>query len=252
MSTFRFIAHVGVVIACGSVCATGLAQSPVAFEPAKSQAIKRIDVLEVTEPPDLLVYQRSPSTAPKRPGRNAPPGQQILTEGEDIASTASASSKLQAGVARRNMALSSELARQVVAALNKNGYDARLLKGQHLVMKENGGFDHTGVKTSADAILNIKIRAAGYLPHQGGPDVLPTVSADAMLVSTQDHKVIYRQLLSAGASLGPTGAAEYVPLPQQRKYASRAAVIGDVDNAVDGLRDASAAVASRIAEHLAQ
>ncbi len=180
------------------------------------------------------------------------PRQPVAAAQEEIAATAEASLKLKSGVARRNMTLSSELARQVVTALKKQGYDARLLAGQKLRMKVAGGVDVSDLKSDADAVLNIQIRAAGYLPHQGGPDVLPTVSVDAMLVSAKEHLVLYRQLLSAGASLGPTGAADYVPLPQQRKYSSRAAVVADVDNAVDGLHDASAAVAARIAEQLAK
>lgn len=253
MFTFRFLAHVGVAVLGGAALASALAQTPVAFEASKSQAIKRIDVLDVSEPTDLLVYSRPASRAARRSGQDsAAPSPKVTGAQEDIAATADASLKLKAGIARRNMTLSSELARQVVAALKSKGYDARLLAGHQLRMKVAGGFDGSGVKSGADAVLNIRIRAAGFLPHQGGPDVLPTVSVDAMLVSAHDQAVLYRQLLSAGASLGPTGAADYVPLPQQRKYDSRAAVVADVDNAVDGLRDASAAVAARIAEQLAK
>ena len=210
-------------------------------------------MLDVTEPADLLVYSRPPSRAERKAGPDAPPlRQQVAAAQGEIAATADASAKLKAGMGKRNMTLSSDLARQVVAALKDKGYDARLLTGQQLRMKVTGGVDASAVKTEADAVLNIRIRAAGFLAHQGGPDLLPTVSVEAMLVSAPKHAVLYRQLLSAGASLGPTGAADYVPLPSQRKYASRAAVVADVDNAVDDLRDASAAVAARIAEQLAK
>lgn len=253
MLTLRFIARAAIVALGSAVCVSALAQTPVAFDAGKSQAIKRIDVLDVTEPFDLLVYGRAPSkSAPKPPPGVAGRQQQVAGAQSDIAAAAQASAKLQASMAHRNLSLSSELARQVVAALKNKGYDARLLAGQHLRMKVTGGLDDSGVKSDADAVLNIQIRAAGYLPHRGGPDVLPTVSVDAMLLSTQDHAVLYRQLMSAGASLGPTGAADYLPVAQPRKYSSRDAVVADVDNAGNGLRDAVAAVASHIAEQLAK
>lgn len=253
MFNVRSIATVGLVILGSVVCVSALAQTPVAFDINKSQAIKRIDVLDVVEPMDLLVYERPTSQAVPKPAQDAKaPRQQVAGAQEGMSAMADASTKLKAGITRRNMTLSSELARQVVAALKSNGYDARLLTGQHLNMNAFGGFDVSSVKTNADAVLNIRIHAAGYLPHQGGPDVLPTVSVDAMLISVHARTVLYRQLLSAGASLGPTGAAEYVPLAQPRKYSSRGAVIADVDNAVDGLRNATAALAARIGEQLAK
>ncbi len=253
MFTFRFIARVGVPILGFAFIGSTLAQTPVPFDASKSQAVRRIDVLDVSEPRDLLVYSRPPSgSALKTVQDSTTPRRRVAGAQVDISATADAETKLRAGIARRSVTLPSELARKVVAALKNQGYDARLLPGQQARVKAAGGFDYSDIITDADAVLNIRILAAGYLPHRGGADVLPTVSVDAMLVSVKQQTVLYRRVLSAGASLGPTGAADYVPIAQQQKYASRAEVVADVDNAVDGLRDAAAGVALRISEHLAK
>jgi hypothetical protein len=220
---------------------------PVAFDANAKQAIKRIDVLAIEEPSSIVVHGRAAQLAP-----GGKTDQKIANAKPEIDAAADVSNKFKEAFARRNTGMSLEFTRQVVDALKSKGYDARVLTGQHLKVKAGGVLDDMGVNSDADAVLDVHVRSAGFLPQQGGTNVLPTVGVEAALISLKDHKTVYRQVFNSGSSLGPQGAIEVLPATESRKFSSRAAVMANVDDAADALREASAAVASRIADQLSQ
>lgn len=246
MLKFRHVAIIGAIAWGYGYGIAAFAQSaPIPFDKITNQAIHRIDVLEVGEPSAIVLHgTASQNTAPSKSSL------QVAYAKSEIDANAEASSKLKAGFARRSMALSSEFARPLVEALKAKGYDARAVAGQRLKRKIDDGFDYSGLNTDADAVLDVQVRSAGYLPHQGGTALLPAMSVEAVLVSLKERKPVYRQSLMSGASLGPVGPVDVVQVAEGRKFLSRSAVLSNVDDAVDGLRDIATAIALRIADQL--
>jgi len=244
----RKIAVMGVA-ALGAICASAsFAQSrPIAFDASARQAIKRIDVLDVAEPPVLVMPTTGAvyATAKKT-------DVQVANAQPAIDAAGAASEKLKAGFSKQGTSLSKDMARQLVDALKAKGYDARLLTGQHLKIKNGGGLDDSAITSDADAVLDVRVRSAGYVSQHGVQGIMPLVSAEATLIPLKDHKTVYRQTFASGASLGPIGQSQSLSAPQGRKFASRDDVLGNVDSGVEGLREAVGIVASRVADQLGQ
>jgi hypothetical protein len=225
--------------------------SKIGFDPAANAGIKKIDVLEVVQQQRLIVLPRSshgdgpaPKTAEAKAIANA--------KAEQDAITASAG-KFEEGFKHRNSSLSSELARQLVGALQGTGYDAKVLNGQQPKKSNAGrGLDYTGINTDADAILHVVVRFAGYKDDPASSGLIPMVGIDASLFNVKDKKIVYRQVFNQGYPLIKNAEVESLPLGQEIKFATRDALLSKIDNAVDGLVQATQPVASRIAQQLAK
>jgi hypothetical protein len=231
----------------------GMAQaqfSKKAFDAAGNSGIKSIDVLEVVQHQGLMVLSQSAQAPGVAPGAGAQTvangiaAQEALVQGEE---------KLGDGFKRRNTSLSSEFTNQLVSALQAKNYEVKVLRDQKPKKNSAGtDMDMAGVNSSADAVLYVVLRFAGYKEEAGPAGLLPMVGVDAYLFSAKDNKLVYRQVFNQGARLIGGADVESLPSGPQVKFSNRNALLASIDSAVDGLVQSTKPVALRIAEQLAK
>ncbi len=241
------------VMVLGLACAAGARADTarVPFDRVAGAAIGTIDVLEVVQQQRLMVLPRATHVNGAPPARgitpafaNPNPVHRLLDDG---------GAALGEGFTRRGSSLGAEFGRQVVSALQAKGYNAQLLRGQkpnQAVAGSRQGM--AGVNSSADAVLYVVLRFAGYKDDAASNGLAPMAGVDAYLFNARTGALLYRQVFNQGAGLLNAPDVEQVPAGNSPRFANRAALLSNADNAAGGLVQVLQPVAQRIAEQLAK
>jgi len=222
----------------------------VPFDRTAAANIVSIDVLEVNQQQPLMLL---PSTthfdgAPPENAGKPTTGSPRASLDNLAAGTAS----LNNGFAHGNTTLSAEFGRQLLSALQSDGYSVKLLRGQQPTEQSIGAHQTiAGVTSSADAVLYVVLRFAGY-KDDGVSGLVAMAGVDAYLFNAKSGKLLYRQVFDAGYKLVNGQDVEYPSIPSTLKFSSRAAVMSNGEGAANGLVQALQPVAARIGEQLAK
>ena len=119
-------------------------------------------------------------------------------------------------------------------------------------MQVSTATDYADIQTNADAILYVVVRFAGYKDDPSSAALIPMVGIDAYLFNTKNKKIVYRQVFNQGYKLIKNPEVESLPVEKESRFGTKDVLFSKIDNALDGLVQATQPVALRIAEQLAK
>jgi hypothetical protein len=222
----------------------------VAFDRAAAANIASIDVLEVNQQQPLMLLPSATHFEGAPPANSNKPTTGNPRASQD--SLAAGTASLNGGFARGNTTLPAEFGRQLVSALQSDGYNVKLLRGQQPTEKSIGAHQTiAGVTSGADAVLYVVLRFAGY-KDDAASGLVPMAGVDAYLFNAKSGKLLYRQVFNAGYKLVNGPDVEFPSIPSTLKFSNRAALMSNGQGAANGLAQALQPVAARIAEQLAK
>lgn len=141
------------------------------------------------------------------------------------------------------------LAEAITRQLERSDYRVLSLPTQRPVVSGNDQIDLSAIDTDADAILVARFKGAGYASSSTAA-LQPWAIVEVQLFDTRTRKALYVRTFNGGADLGIDGAV-HLATRARYQYASPAQLDTQLDDSVDGIKDAELAIADAIGQDFA-
>lgn len=109
--------------------------------------------------------------------------------------------------------------------------------------------DYSGVKTDADAYLDIVVRSAGYTAQYPSTPYIPSIYAPVRLVDAKTKQVLYSALLQYGDA-NPILDVSHIQPAESFRYTNFEALMNNQMQAASGLRAGAEKISQRIVSEL--
>jgi len=134
----------------------------------------------------------------------------------------------------------------LLRGLEKNGYRATLLGNVRPVKddEDDQDADYTGIRTDADAILDVYFTRAGYAAPAS--DYLPWMMVGARLIAATNKARIFAQEYAYGSAFTPADTVETLTSDPKYHYADAEDLTAHAVEAAGALRTGAELIAERI------
>ena len=208
-----------------------------AFDKNAGAAIRKIAILQITEPARLGVTNiGAPLSAFGLIG--------------SLAQTADALSKgdeFTRAMKEQGLVVGAPLTQALAAELKNQQYDV-IMSSRGQVGDNCENTDYTQINVNADAILDVCGVIAGYLSTAGSTSYLPWIRADVRLIRAKDRSYLYYQTFTYGADQ-VRGDEHFVSSPKYA-YDNFTTLMESPSDAAEGITAGISLIAARLAQQL--
>jgi hypothetical protein len=156
---------------------------------------------------------------------------------------------LTARMLAQNTHLGDRLTKELVDALNQQGFQARVASPRELEGVDLGDIDYEKFKADADAVLHVRFTEVGVTSGMSSLDYLPKVDVSGYLFNPRDGSSIAEEVVYYGAD-GRKGTAWSVAADSRYAYRTFDDLIEKVSELATGFQESTRATATRMAENL--
>ena len=228
------------VLLSGPILGGCVSAPKIEIEKETAATLKRIAVLDIHEPHNFQVANLG--------GAAAAFG--IAGALVQVSTNADHAKQFVAVLKERRISFAADLQAAVVKALQADGFQVSLAPGQHPRLAADGKtLDYSDVRVDADAFLNVSYFQIGYFSDQWSSQYFPSVAVRVRLIDAKSKIDLYYKTVWIGHKLPIKNIVYLDPNPKYR-YGSFDALMQAEEEAVAGLMDSQAAVASEIGDEL--
>ena len=137
----------------------------------------------------------------------------------------------------------------VLDALRASGYDVQVLKDAPRAPGDPDSLDFAKLRTTADAVLQLRFTAVGLYSPRASNDYLPQVNGHGTLVTPDGKRYVYDAQVYYGAD-AKAGTDWSVPADRRYAYPTFEAVLADLDGVRSAFETGGREVGARMARQV--
>lgn len=145
--------------------------------------------------------------------------------------------------------LGEELTKALIAALNRQGYNASRLEGLQRLRGDEESIDYAEVKSDADAVLHVYFTDVGVFSGYSTVDYLPKVNIYGYLFNPKDGEYIHEETVYYGDD-ARTGKSWGVTADPNFKFPSFDSLIERASDVKSGFNNGAGAAGERLAQNI--
>jgi hypothetical protein len=154
-------------------------------------------------------------------------------------------------VASKKIVFAPIIADGVIDRLNADGYHVVKLDGQDVKQTDDGkSEDYSGIKTDADAIMNVSINTMGYLSPPESAMFVPWVIVRARILDAKTKQDMYFKTFACGYDVKSNSV--HIDSSDTYSYGTFGSLEKNFDQSIEGLQSCEKSIVTAIGMDLAQ